>query len=310
MKIMLFPNDRGGGFGHLSRCLSLAGEAERRGHLCGFVLNSDAFREKIPSQFHTFYPSRFLGGYSIYAAIRKIILRQQSTHPLFVVISTIDYQIIRDGLLEEHIVEQAIDHYIEIVGIFKPDVLIGDTDLLAGIVAKRCGLPIIQIVQPAYHPVHGKLLWWDKMPEGLFPPEGNLLFNPVLEKMGMAGINRTQELLCGDLFIIPSIPELDPSPQDAHTFHVGNLSFSQDESAMPSYFQEFDTHRPLLYVTIGGGARQAGSKSFFETLMKALRHEDMQVIISTGTRFQPKDFSDAPRHVRIVQWVTWKYHNT
>ncbi len=42
--------------------------------------------------------------------------------------------------------------------------------------------------------------------------------------------------------------------------------------------------KPLIYISIGGGAGLVGNSRFFDTAIRALEDQDVQVIISTGMR--------------------------
>jgi len=52
MKILFFPSDIGGGFGHISRCLALAHEATYKGHESSFVIHEKKYEKKISNDFN------------------------------------------------------------------------------------------------------------------------------------------------------------------------------------------------------------------------------------------------------------------
>ena len=122
----------------------------------------------------------------------------------------------------------------------------------------------------ASHPKTAKLIWWKNIPEGTTPPNSSEIFNPLLMKMGLKPINRAEELLQGDLYIVPSIPEIEPIPEDEKTVHVGELTISRINNEVPSWWEEIDGREPLIYITIGGGAGPVGNNYFFPPLLKHL----------------------------------------
>ena len=304
MNILFFPSDAGGGFGHINRCLALAQEAKRKGHKCAFVLSSNRFKERLPDELQVFsaaITSRWRA--SISRLRERIEKSYRNGDPIFIQLSGLDYQVIRDGLLNEKIVEKVISQYVQIVKMFKPNVLVGDTNLLASVVARKMNIPIVQIVQSTYHPINGKLIWWENTDERLMPPRAALLFNPILEKMGLEPVKRAEELLKGELYIIPSIPDIEPMPMDEKTFHVGALTAPGKNDYIPLWFRDINNRHPLVYVTIGGGAGHVGNKSFFSTVIKAFNNEDIQVVISAGGKITPNKCPALSQNIRLLKWV-------
>ena len=80
----------------------------------------------------------------------------------------------------------------------------------------------------------------------MIPPDSSKLFNPLLMRMGLGAINKAEELLQGELYIVPSIPEIEPIPEDRRTVHVGELTVSRRDDEVPSWLQEIDDRQPLL----------------------------------------------------------------
>ena len=82
---------------------------------------------------------------------------------------------------------------------------------------------------------------------------------------------------------MPSIPELDPLPEGTPATHyVGSLTRTDPRSAAPpDWFAELHPERPLVYVTIGGGADPVGGARLFQVLYEALGDLPLQVVAST-----------------------------
>lgn len=308
MNILFFPSDLGGGFGHISRCLSIAYEAKARGHNCAFVINDIKYEKKISNDFNVFISKKNYRLYPLLQILLKKIAGSRSpATPLFTEISSLDFQVIRDGLLKENIIIDKLDQYMKIIKIFKPTLFIGDTNLLVWIISKKTNIPVAQIVRYAFHPETAGLLWWKKTPAGISTPNTPALFNPLLNKMGLRPIKRAEDLLQGDLFIVPSIHEIEPIPENEKTIYVGELSISNwKKEEIPSWFHEINSSKPIVYITIGGGAGSVGNKQFFSTIIEALSNKPIQGIISTSNKFDSINFPNLPNNIQMYNWVPGK----
>jgi len=304
MKILFFPSDKGGGFGHISRCLVLAQEAKDRGHACAFVLSDTKYEKQVGSSFPVFMVKQLTSrSKQFLSALSRMVPKKHGPTPLYVGISGLDFQVVRDGLVTQQAIEYVLKGYEHVVKNFKPDILVGDTNLLVWILSRKISLPVLQIVRYASHPVTAKLIWWEDEPHGMIPPNSSLLFNPILEKFRLSSIERVENLLRGDLYIIPSIPEIEPIPQDDMTVHVGQLSVSEMNEQVPAWLRDVDGHQPLVYITIGGGAGSVGNRLFFQTVIDTFADKSVHVVISTSDKFSRKDFKNIPKNIRMFQWV-------
>jgi UDP:flavonoid glycosyltransferase YjiC (YdhE family) len=307
LKILFFPSDIGGGFGHISRCLALAYEASERGHTCAFVLNTNKYEKKVQRQFPVFP----LPAQKSYLSLKTILCRLFASYyrqppPLFTEISDLSYQVIRDGFSSVKYIEQIITNYLNIVKRYKPDVIISDLNLLAGMLAEKAGIPLIQIIRYAFHPKTANLLWWKNRHEGMSPPYVLAVFNPLLSKMGLNSISRAEDLLRGDYYIVPSIPEIEPIPEDSNTEFVGELTVSSRNIETPTWFQELNKDLPLVYITVGGGAGPVGNRRFFQTVAEAFLEKPVQVVVSTSSKFNLKKLPGSTKNVRFFNWVPGK----
>lgn len=304
MRLLFFPSDLGGGFGHISRCLALAQEAKRRRHECAFVINDRKYEANLRDDFNTFISQVRSRWSSLFSLMKQPFTHFQSpAGPVFTELTSLDYQVVRDGLVNEQQIERRLAQYLKIVKTFKPDVLVGDTNLLVWMLSRKAEVPVVQIVRYASHPKTANLIWWKAEPEGMIPPDSSALFNPLLMRMGIEAIRRAEDLLQGDLFIVPSIPEIEPIPRDGKTVHVGELTISISNSEVPSWLRGVDGRQPLVYVTIGGGAGPVGNRLFFSTITEAFAYEPIQVVVSTSSRFDSPDVIGSPRNIGFFKWV-------
>jgi UDP:flavonoid glycosyltransferase YjiC (YdhE family) len=306
MRLLFFPSALGGGFGHISRCLALAQEAKLRGHNCVFVIDERKYEKRLRDDFKTFV-SKTRSQSSLFSSVKDRFARLKSpVGPLFIEFTGLDYQVVRDGLVNEQLIKTRLAQYLRVVRTFKPDVLIGDTNLLVWMLSKEIDVPVVQIARYASHPKTANLIWWKNEPEGIIPPDSSALFNPLLMRMGLGPIRRAEDLLQGELFIVPSVPEIEPIPGDGKTVHIGELTVSRRNYEIPSWFQEIDGRHPLVYVTIGGGAESVGTKSFFYTIAEAFANRPIQVVVSTSSRFESPDVANPPSNIRFFEWVPGK----
>ena len=307
MRILFFPSDYGGGFGHISRCLALAHVAKLRGHDCAFILNDKKFEKHIGETFPVYVSQSHSKSSQLVFRLMKMVFNQKkSAAPLFTEISNLDYQVVRDGLVNADIIKAKLSHYLEIVSRLRPDIIIADTNLLAMILAKPAGIPIVQIVRYASHPDTAKLIWWKNGEPEMTPPNSAMLFNPLLAQRGLPPINTATELLHGDQYIVPSLPEIEPVPQNNNTYHVGELTVPTREEKPPEWFAEIDRTKPLVYVTIGGGAGHVGNVLFFSTIIEAFTGKNIQVIVSTSNKFDASDLPKPPSNIKFFKWVPGK----
>jgi UDP:flavonoid glycosyltransferase YjiC (YdhE family) len=107
------------------------------------------------------------------------------------------------------------------------------------------------------------------------------------------------------LYLVPSLPDLEPLPPNLpHTHYIGPLIRSPHKAeVLPDWLNQFDPARPLVYVTIGGGAGPVGGPRFYTMLMEALGDTQLQVIASTGAKLSPAMLPPPPPNIRLEPWV-------
>lgn len=303
MKILFFPSDAGGGFGHLSRCLAMAREAKKRGHSCGFILNDLKFKKAISDSFPVYVSCHKLSFSTLILKWMRLIFKKRAISPLFTEISGLDYQVLRDGFVNDDIVKEKLKEYTRSVREFQPDLLIGDTNLLAWIVSRVADIPLAQIVRYASHPETAEMIWWESAEDNIVRPESSALFNPLLKQQGLRRITRAEDLLYGNLYLVPSTPEIEPISENDRTFFTGALTLDDYHVETPSWLAEIDQRLPLVYITIGGGAGPVGSKLFFKSIVDAFANQRFQLIVSTSGKFNDRDLPLAPRNIVFRPWV-------
>jgi UDP:flavonoid glycosyltransferase YjiC (YdhE family) len=291
-RILFLPSYLGGGFGHISRCRILADELEKRSWETAFALGGyHALRLKDE-------------GRQVFPLRRPYIPRADSKEsPAYILFTDFNYQLVRDGLVTGRVVKKCLAEQIKILRRFQPDVLVSDSWPLASILAALEGIPLVQLVRSATHPAGPRLIWWQEPPQELRSPDPRPVFNPVLGALGLPTIEKGENLLQGDLYLVPSFPEMDPLPDSADASYVGPLTKPAGKTALPGWLQDLAPDKPLVYITLGGGADPVGGPEFFKLLFEALGDEDVQVIASTGRRLSPQDIPQPPANFRLESWV-------
>jgi len=304
MKLLFFPSDLGGGFGHINRCQLLAKRAQAMGHDCAFVLNDDKYYYKIAEDFKVFYSNKRYILPFIFKTLKTAISKfHKPNYPLFLEFSSVDFQVIRDGLLSHDIIKMKINEYCTYVRTYKPDVLVGDMNFLTWIVSRMMSIPVVQIVRYISHPETARIIWWKDVPDDVISPRASELFNPLLKKYGLGTIDKIEDLFRGDVYLVPSIPEIEPIPADNKTFFTGAFINNDSINDYTPWHDIIDTERQLLYITIGGGAGPVGNKLLFERIAEALNGSDMKVIISTGGKFKPSYSLLKNDNIKIFDWL-------
>lgn len=300
MRALFFPSYRGSGFGHIGRCLALAEALTRRGWDVAFFLGPPhadrvaadgwtVFRPPVPQ------PSRL-------RRLAKAVLGRLQPSYTYLFFSDLNFQAVRDGFHTSQAVQQEVEWELEVVNRFRPDVLVGDVWLLTSVVGRLVGLPVVQIVRAAAHPADPQLVWWRDVPPQIRSPDVASVFNPALAQWGLPPIRRAEDLLGGDLILVPSIPELDPLPPQAERSHyVGPLIRSAASGqAEPDWMAALPDDRPVVYVTVGGGSDAVRGLDLLSFWEAAFADTDWDVVISTGGKPVPRR---QYRDMRVFSWV-------
>jgi hypothetical protein len=99
----------------------------------------------------------------------------------------------------------------------RPDLVAIDQVPPATAVARSRGLPVVQITHGPLFPAVGPWAYWldERPPELRYPPPLPAV-NRALEDVGVAPIGHVDELLAGDLTIVPTPPGLGTAPGALH----------------------------------------------------------------------------------------------
>jgi len=294
-KALFLPGYFSNGFGHVSRCLAVAEELRSQGWKTGMVIAGQyakVAKQNGCSVFKPFFPKR---------PQKK---GSDTASPAYFYIKDGSMQVVRDGIADATRLRLAVYELIAIIRYFRPDVLVGDISLLTWILGQKTGIPVVQIIRSIMYPKHSKIIWWDDPPQGIVSPQVVPVINSVLDKWGIQKIGTAADLLQGDRYIVPSIPELEKLPHDIENTHfVGPLVRSMSESSeLPDVFNVKHS-RPIVYVTVGGGAGSVGSKKFFSLVNEVSRKANWITVVATGNKFDPKDVKNTSDNIYYYKWV-------
>lgn len=292
-RVLLFPSCGGNGLGHLSRCRRLAAAMRRRGWDARLCVTPQRAAALDPSDVplielpHLDYARPRGGG----------------VPPAYTCLSNGNLQVLRDGFLTPLHLLRSLREAGEAVQQFRPDLLVGDLSLLAWILGQRHHIPVAQLVRSIIHPVVGKIFWWRQSPPGDQPPDIRPVFNPLLRLWNLAPIRRAEDLLRGDLYLVPSIPSLDPLPSGLERTHFTGPLFDPDRRAasLPADFSGQAGQR-VVYVTFGGGVSPAQAQAVMQSLFAALGNAPGLQVVVPGGGSQPA-VEAAPGNFRLYRWL-------
>ena len=291
-KLLFLPGFSGGGFGHIGACLEFAKTFQKQGGKSVFLLGGPHIHRVAEAGFKT-YKFKFWETGSSTAA-----------PPAYTLVNSLNYQVVRDGLDHPLRVEFIIRQAARIIHMEKPDMLIGDSNLLAHLIGARNSIPVVQLTKAYYHPQPIPLVTWEDPPADQILPDIHPIFDPVLKWSHLSPLSRTEDLIQGDLYLVRGSPSLDPmSPLPQNTFYLGSLkkAFSENRSD-PVLEISKEKKQPIVYVTIGGASQSGVSNRLFQLFNRAFSNLPYTILISTGGKPIP-DIQDQGKNIYFEEWV-------
>lgn len=300
-KALFFPSYHGGGFGHVSRCLALAEILREARWESAFCLGGSHAQRLEAEGWQVFQPP--WARCTIPKRLLTWFWQQVHPSPAYLFFSDLGFQVVRDGFHEPDIVLERIRWAQEVVQAYRPNVLIGDLHLLTWALGTLHNLPVMQIVRSATYPENPALVWWRSIPSEVQPPDLSPVFNPAFDQLELPNVRETGDLFAGNLFLIPSIPEVDPVPDVSPTTHyVGPLVRQSADVPPPDWMPELSSGRPLIYVTVGGGSDSSQQRDLLKLWFEAFSEAPWDVVISTGGCRVPKRFQ-SQGNLRVSSWI-------
>ncbi len=307
-RVLLVPSDHGGGKGHVSRCLYLAGLLRQHGKEAGLVLEPKHYGNGTGSDYKTFLldtrKDRFVK-YQLKKPIKPGIKLKSKVYkrPAFVEFNSLAYQVPRDGYWTEKLTRYRFTQLSKIIDAFKPDVLVGDTHFLTFLCGKKFNLPVVQVTRLAGYPPQPDFFWWQEDQGEFKQPNALAPFIPLLDELNISNVLKTEDLLKGDTYLLPAIPEVEPIGQsDKKAIYCGPLAQVETHNQKTPFFSD-ESEVPKIYVSIGGGAGRSHEKKFFESIRSIFDKRDFKVLVSTGNRVKAEKLNGKSLNVHFEDWV-------
>jgi len=207
-----------GGTGHLTRVMSLAEEARKRGMKVGFISS-----EKYVSWILNENPN-----YRVYLISNRNPTAQPPPYPFPVYSHAFGHAQRLRGLRFDDVkwLRGIVKKEIEVLKSYQPDVVINDYRDTIKIAAEVLKIPIVGITKSTGNPDGYTFSWWLAPPPDLILPDCRQSFNVVRKEYGLTPIKDEREMFSGNVCIIPSIKEIDPLMRKSrNSYYVGLLSY-------------------------------------------------------------------------------------
>jgi UDP:flavonoid glycosyltransferase YjiC (YdhE family) len=210
------------------------------------------------------------------------------------------------GMMNTNFVKSHCNAMLKLVVEFNPDVIVDFWNPFACITARILNKPLITVIQADGHPANKGFIWWKEPHEKI--PSALPAINRVLTGYGLQPVTKTEELNLGDLTLIVGAPETDPLPKGGQGSFIGPLLWQKSNAELPSWFNEIDDGKPLIWV-YSGNPRYAPKKTVFDSeiiiraCIEGLGDEDVQVVLTTGHHSLPKKYQPLPGNFHFATYV-------
>lgn len=210
----------------------------------------------------------------------------------------VDHFLANVGMGDVALLRAGVASLARLIRDIRPDAVVDFWNPIACIAAQATGTPLAGVLQADQHPDGGGFIWWRDPPSGL--PTVLPAVNQVLRELGLPTVERTADVLTGDLTLVLGIPETDPLPARAAVRYVGAILWQKPGSTLPEPFPGADDDRPLVWVYPGNMRYVPGAPSPFDSLVvleacvEALGGEPVRVVLTTGHQQLPRRFRRLP----------------
>ncbi|MBL7545995.1 MAG: hypothetical protein JNL11_19405 [Bdellovibrionaceae bacterium] len=190
----------------------------------------------------------------------------------------------------------------ELIKQIKPAMIISDFRLTAFVVAKKMGIPFVNLIHFHWHPsfkrepllpyVKTVSIWGRRLSHVVAPFVAPLILkqqtnfiNHFMEKHNFPAVKSIYEFYsAGDYKIFPDMMSLFDNPSLTSNEHfVGPFLWKNKETPWPSHWPRTTTARKTVYVTMGS----TGNHQLVPKLVKNLSPEKYRIFISTSGHRYP-----------------------
>jgi len=229
-------------------------------------------------------------------------------HPCLTVPKERTLSLVRRGLLADpwwwhQVVNRLIRSDMEAIGLFRPQVVVGDMHWSLRAAALACGVPYVSVVNGSWtkyydHPIGA--LEGHPLTASLGRAAATLLF-PAVKKAALwfwafpyklwrlrtghraLRAGNLLDLVEGDLTLLADVPEFCPTRvRPATVSYVGPILW-KPRLAEPPWLARVSRERPTVYVSMGS----TGLARTFETAVEAFRDGAYQVLMTMGELDRP-----------------------
>lgn len=290
-RALFFPYP--GNFGPLVNCCAIADELVKREWTVGFLYSlgkskiiSDNFTDALI--YETNLPPRLDSARNALPSFR--VMRDLDDFAYLFQFDDYDWA------------SHTLKEQLEAIRSFKPDVIVGSWTFFTGTAGQILGVPVVQIFQSPMLPSMRGFRWWDDKPLSS-APRCLQSINRVLSDHGIPEIDCVEELTSkGDMFILPSLPELDPMPpQFQNACRVGHLTWlNTTEQETPDWLKNLDDDVPVIYAYDGG---LTYGNRILEILIRMFGETNAFVIFSIGSDCNLTSLPPKPSNFKFEQFV-------
>ncbi|GAB4167874.1 MAG: hypothetical protein Kow00108_00580 [Calditrichia bacterium] len=294
MKFLLMPNDMGGGGGHFFRMVALADKLLQAGHQPLFIVHQKKFARYLELK-NIRYKRLLTGFWNIKQIVTgyapRPLNKKAYREAIFWEIPDLSYQVIRDGIWSLQELNRRmliIEHQIQL---WRPECIISDGHLLAGIIGKKMSIPVVQIARKISFPETSSLLWWKNEANYKFPDLSVLFPNGALN-----GVSVNKLLFSADKLLIPSYYPLEPYEGSVPHLYCGAL--------IRYPFPKLDkaSKRDVIYITSGSGAKKNNLVLLLPVIEYVQKHTDCKIVISDPYHYFHKMIPVSDK-LTIQDWV-------
>lgn len=196
---------------------------------------------------------------------------------------------------DQMLIVRSIFSEVECLRTVNPKVVVGDFRWTLKISAEYCGIPFVSIINTLWTPYYGlrrsipeqlhiRKFIGKKMCELLGPwlKEKVLVkrgkpFMKMRNQLGISPLKNLNHEMCGDLNLMPDIPELFPTLNlPEHFKYIGPLYAGDTSLPVPDNPHVPD--KPFIYITLGSTA----TPRLISLLFKAFESLDIPIVMTTG----------------------------
>lgn len=261
------------GAGHTGRCLVVAHILRRLGYKCFF--SNDPTGRLVTSE-----------GFEVISRETTVFERPPPSKTQYLSLPNIDavYASMRYYRAERIEVQLLLD--LTAVDLVKPRFIVSHMQPTSVIAARIRGLPAVSIADADFiDPSPEAWMPWVTGYEANFAPypRSTPAFNTILRKNRLEEIADVSDLLCSDLVLLASIPELEPIPpirsKRNNIVYVGPLIWDHSDHELKSRLN-YNAPRPRVYASFGSGEGTAVAAT--QVAIDAATQSRCSLVLSTG----------------------------